>query len=85
MVSLKGKDRQMEEESFLRKRMVKATQISKGSQRKKVAAEEEDLTREVEVEEEAERLSTGVTNVTNWVTNLLNVLRMKIRDNEVHT
>lgn len=44
----------MEEESFLHKRMVKATQISKGSQRKKVAKKEEYLTREVEVEEEVE-------------------------------
>ena len=60
----------MEEESFLRKRMMRATQISKCSQRKKVAAEEEDITRMVEVEEEARRLSTGVTDVTNWVTNL---------------
>ena len=85
MVFPKGKDRQMEEESFLRKRMMKATQISKGSQRKKVAAEGEYLTREVEVEEEIERLFTGVTNVTNWVADLLNVLRMKIRDIEVHT
>jgi len=41
----------MEEESFLHKRMMKETQINKGIQRKKVAAEEEDLTREVEVEE----------------------------------
>jgi len=55
----------MEEESFLHKIMMKATQISKGSKRKKVAAKEEDLTREAEVEEEAERLSTDVTDVTN--------------------
>ena len=38
-------------------------------------AEEEDLNKEVEVEEEAERLPTD----------LLNVLRMTIRDNEVDT
>ena len=75
----------MEEEIFLHKRMVKETQINKGSERKKVASEEEDLTREVEVEEEAKRQSTGVTDVTNWVTNLLNVLRMTIRDSELHT
>ena len=69
----------------MHKRMMKGTQISKGSQRKVVEEEEEDLTKEVEVEEEAERLTTGVTNVTNWVTDLLNVLRMTIRDSEVHT
>ena len=61
-----------------------------------MAVEEEDLTREEEVEEEAERreveveenadrLPTDVTDVTLWVTNILNVLKMKIRDSEVHT
>lgn len=49
----KGKDRQMGEKSLLLKRMMKATHISKGNQRKKVEAKDEDLTREVEVEEEA--------------------------------
>lgn len=39
--------------------------------------EEEGLTREVEVEEEAKRMSTSVTNLTSWVTDLLSVLRMK--------
>lgn len=85
MVFPKGKDRQMEEEIFLRKIMVKETQISKENNRKKVVVEEEELTREVEVEEEVERLSTSVIEVKNWVTDLLNVLRMKIWDNEVHT
>lgn len=75
----------MEEESFLCKRMVKATQISKGSQRRTVATEEEGLTREVEVEEEVERLSTGVINVINCGDDLFNVLRTKIQDIEVHT
>lgn len=75
----------MEEERFQCKRMMKATQISKGSQRKKVKAEEEDLNRVVEVEEEVERLSTGVTEVTYWITNILNVLRMIIHGSEVHT
>ena len=75
----------MEEESFLRKRMMKATQIYKCSQRKKVAAEEEDITRMVEVEEEARRLSTGVTDVTNCAIDILDVMLMKIRDNKVHT
>ena len=79
---LEGKDNQLEKGSFQHKKMMKEVQIKKDNQRKKVAAEEEDLTREVEVEEEAERLPI---DVTLWVIDLLNVLRMKIRDNEVHT
>ena len=75
----------MEEGSFKHKRMMKVVQIRKDSQRKKVATEEEDLTKEVEVEEEAERLSTDVTDVTLWVIDLLNVLIMKILGNKVHT
>ena len=82
---LEGKDSQLEKGSFQHKRMMKAVQISKDNQRNKVAAEEEDLTREVEVEEEAERLLIDVIDVTLWVTDLSNVLRMKIWDNEVHT
>lgn len=39
--------------------------------------EEEGLAREVEVEEEAKRMYIGVTNVTSWVTNILNVLKMR--------
>lgn len=50
-----------------------------------MAKKEEDLTREVKVEKEVEILSIGVTNVTNWVTSILNVLRMTIWDSEVHT
>ena len=68
----------MEEESFMCKIMMKENQISKASQRKKVVAEKEDLTREVQVQEEVDKLSTSVTDVTNWVANLLNVLRMTI-------
>ena len=34
---------------------------------------EEDLTKEVEVEDKAERLSFGVTNATSWGINRLNV------------
>lgn len=39
--------------------------------------EEEDLTKEVEVEEEAWKLSLYVTNVTNLVIDLSNVQRGK--------
>ncbi len=46
--------------------------------------EEEDLTREVEVEEEAERLSISAINVGSWVTYLLSVLRMRKEDKEMH-
>ena len=48
---LEGKDNQLEKRSFYHKRTMKEVQITKDRQRKKVAAEEEDLTREVEVEE----------------------------------
>ena len=82
---LEGRDNQLEKGSFHHKRMMKEVQISKDSERKNMAAEEEDLTREVEVEEEAQRLPIDVTDVTLWVTDLLNVLRIKIRDSEVHT
>ena len=84
MVLLEGEDNKLEKRSFRHKRMMKAVQISMDSQRKKLEIEEEDLTREVEVEEEVARLSTGVTDVTLWVVDLLNVLRMKIWDNDVH-
>ena len=57
---------------------MKAVQISKDSQRKKVAAEEEYLTREVEVEEEARKLAIDVTNVTSWFINLLSVLKKRV-------
>lgn len=46
--------------------------------------EEEDLTKEVDVEEEAERLSISVINVGSWVTDLLSVSRMKNEDKEIH-
>lgn len=75
---IKGKDSQLEMESFHLKRMMQVAQINKGSRRKKVETKEEDLTRRVEVEEEVERLSISVTNVTSWVTDLLSVLRMRI-------
>ena len=47
---LEGTDNQLEKGSFQHKRMMKAIQISKDSKRNKVAIEEEDLTKELEVE-----------------------------------
>ena len=61
-----------------------ATQINKGSQKREVTPEEEYLTREVEVEEGAKRMSTSVTNVTSWVTDILSVLRIRTWGNEEH-
>ena len=75
----------MKRGTFQHKIMMKVVQISKDRQRKKVATEEEDLTKVVEVEKATERLPIDVTDVTIWVTNLLNVLRMIIQDSEVHT
>lgn len=41
---------------------------------------EEMLIKEVEEEEEAWRLSIGVTNLTNLITDHLSVLKMKLQD-----
>ena len=40
--------------------------------------EEEDLTKEVQVEEEAKKLSLDVTTVKNWVIDILNAWRRKM-------
>lgn len=64
--------------------MILATQVNKVSQIKEVTPEEEELIKEVEEEEEAERLSIGVTNVTNLVIGHLSVLKMKLQDKKVH-
>ena len=50
-----------------------------------MAQEEEDPTREVDVDEEARRLSVGVTNVISWVIDPLSVLIMRTQEKEVHT
>ncbi len=47
--------------------------MNKRNHKKKVALEDEDLTKEEEVKEEAERLSLDVTNVKHSVTHRLNV------------
>ena len=47
--------------------------------------EEEEPLREVEVEEEAERMPTDVTNVTSWLIGLFNVLKMRRHDKDLHT
>ena len=49
------------------------TLTSKSSMVEEVTLVEEDLTKEVEVEEEAEKLSLGATNATSWGINHLNV------------
>lgn len=63
--------------------MMLAAQTNKGNQKKEVTLEGEGLTREVE--EEAKRISTSVTNVRSWVTDILNVLRMRKWGREEHT
>jgi hypothetical protein len=64
--------------------VILVAQISKSSQIREVIQEVEDSTKEVEVEEEAGRLSIDVTNVTGWVTDLLNVLKRRMQNQEVH-
>ena len=49
------------------------TLASKRSMVEEVILVEEDLTKEVEVEDEDERLSFGVTNATSWGISHLNV------------
>ena len=50
----------------------------KSSMVEEVTLEEEDLTKEGEVEEEPEELSIGVTNATSWGIDHLNVQRRKM-------
>ena len=54
-----------------------ATQTNRSNKIEDVTQEGEDLTKEVEVEEEEKKLSLDVTNVTNWVIDPLNVQRRK--------
>ena len=49
------------------------TLTSKSGMVEEVTLAEEDHTREVEVEEEAEKLSLGATNATSWGISCLNV------------
>ena len=49
------------------------TLARKSSMVEEVILAEEDLTKEVEVETEAEELSIGATNATSWGINHLNV------------
>ena len=49
------------------------TLASKNNMVEEVILAEEDLTKEVEVEDEDERLSFGVTNATSWGISHLNV------------
>jgi len=64
--------------------MMLIAQNNKDNKRKKVTPEEEYLTGEVEVEEEANRMYINVINVGSWVTNILSALRMKREDKEMH-
>ena len=53
------------------------TLTSKRNMVEEVIIAEEDLTKEVEVEDEAERLSFGATNATSWGISHLNVQEKK--------
>ena len=54
------------------------TLTSKSSMVEEVSLAEEDLTKEVKVEEKAEELSIGATNETSWGIDHLNVQRRKM-------
>ena len=53
------------------------TQVTRSNKTGEMTQEEEDLTKEVEVEEEETKLYLDVTNVTIWVIDPLNVQRRK--------
>ena len=63
----------MEEEYLDRREESPITLTSKSSMVEEVILAEEDLTKEVEVEDKEERLSLGATNATSWGINHLNV------------
>ena len=67
----------MEEEDLESRGESSVTLTRKSSMVEEVTLEEEDLTKEVEAEEEAEKLSIGVTNATNWGIDRLKVQRRK--------
>lgn len=46
--------------------------------------EEEGLTEEVEVEEEAKRLYIDAINVSSWIIEFFSILRMKRKNREMH-
>ena len=51
------------------------TQTNKSNKIEEVTQDGEDITKEVEVEEEANQMSLDVKNVTNWTKDPLNVQR----------
>ena len=65
----------MEEEYLESREESQVTLTSKSSMVEEVTLVEEDLTKEVEVDEEVEELSIGATNATNWGIDHLNVQR----------
>ena len=53
------------------------TQTNRRNKIEEVTQEGEHLTKEVEVEEEEKKMYLDVTNVTNWVIDILNVQSRK--------
>ena len=77
MVQPKEEGKRLEEEYLDYREESPVTLASKRSMIEEVILAEEDLTKEVEVEDEAERLSFGVTNATSWGISHLNVQERK--------
>ena len=68
----------MEEEDLGHREESPVTLTNKRNMVEEVILAEEDLTKEVEVEKEAEELSIGATNATSWGINHLNVQGRKM-------
>ena len=70
-------DKQLEEEDLEHRGENLVTLTSKSSMVEEVTLAEEDLTKEVEVDKEAEEIPIDATNETTWGIDRLNVHRRK--------
>ena len=73
MVQPEEEGKRLEEEDLDRREESLVTLSSKRNMAKEVIVAEEDLTKEVEVEDEVDKLSLDATNSTSWGINNLNV------------
>ena len=75
-------EKRLEEEDLESRGESSVTLTIKSSMVEEVTLAEEDLTKEVEVEEEVEKLSLDATNATSWGIIHLNVHGRKTQDRE---
>ena len=77
MVQPEEEGKQLEEEYLGHREESPVTLTSKSSMVEEVILAEEDLTKDVAIEEEAEKLSLDATNATSWGISHLNVQEKK--------